>query len=200
MTIVDTNQVAQVAQTVTAIQTQFNWPALMTGALWLRSDLAKVADYIESRGGIGWMIRKLIWNPPAKVIALLFLIVCCGCFVGCATKPKPEQLLCPNCHRPVVELLDHLRPNGGLISNGVGGWLPDWGWTCVPFNQVPAPENATVLMLGDSDLSKDIVRKSADGQTVRIHEGWVYRFYPDGGIDSITQLSNDPNLRFLQTH
>ena len=61
----DTNQVAQVAQTVAAVQTSFNWPAIAAGALWVRSDLAKAADYIIGHGGIGWMLIKLLWNPPA---------------------------------------------------------------------------------------------------------------------------------------
>jgi hypothetical protein len=81
-----------------------------------------------------------------------------------------------------------------------GSWASDYAWTCLPLNQIPAPENPLVLMLGDSNLTNDIVKITADGQKVRVHEGWVYRFYPDGGIDSITQLSNDPAVRKMQLH
>jgi hypothetical protein len=66
----DTNQVTQVAQTVTAIQTQFNWPAIAPGALWLRADLAKAADYAIAHGGVVKMAIKVFWNPPNKVASL----------------------------------------------------------------------------------------------------------------------------------
>ncbi len=115
------------------------------------------------------------------------------------TKPEPP-LLCPNCHLPTASLLDHLKPTGGLVAdaNSSTGWDVDYKWSCIRFNKVPAPENPQVLMLGDADLSKDVVN-TGEGGTVRVHEGWVYRFYPNGGIDSITQLSNDPQIRIRQT-
>jgi len=63
--IIDTNSISQVAQTVTAVQTSFNWPALAAAALWIRADLYKGADWIMSHGGIGYLLLKLVWNPPA---------------------------------------------------------------------------------------------------------------------------------------
>jgi len=154
---------------------------------------------------IDWILkenRSLAYKPIFLLLAALMLIFAAG---GCSTSrakpvhPKPEPLLCPRCHRSVGELLDHLHPTGGLYSTA-NGWLPDWGWSCCQFNEVPAPENPLVLMLGDDDLSRDVVNKGSDGQTVRVHEGWVYRFLPDGGLASITQLSSDPVAREKQTH
>ena len=85
---------------------------------------------------------------------------------------------------------------GGCATKG--GW-PCWAWQKNTdqkneragekylANQTPAPENPSVLLLGGSDLSHDIVSTNSSGEVTRIHEGWVYRFYPNGGIDSITQ-------------
>ena len=64
--MIDTNSINQAAQTVTALQTSFNWPALAAAALWVRADLAKAGEWIMAHGGIGYLLLKLVWNPPGK--------------------------------------------------------------------------------------------------------------------------------------
>lgn len=79
--------------------------------------------------------------------------------------------------------------------------MGDYEWQSAQVTEIAAPENSLVMMFGDSDLSKDIVKRSNDGTTiVRVHDGWVYRFYTNGGIESMTQLSNEPSVQKLQLH
>jgi len=54
-------------------------------------------------------------------------------------------------------------------------------------NETPAPENKLVLMLGSNDIAHDQVSTNSTGEITRVHDGWIYRFYHNGGIDSITQ-------------
>ena len=70
-----TNTVAQAAQDVAAVKTQFSsyLPALAVAAAWAGREIRNVNLYIESvaakiieHGGIGMIIKKLFWNPPTK--------------------------------------------------------------------------------------------------------------------------------------
>ncbi len=64
--MIDTNSISEAAQALNAVQTQFNWPALCAGLLWLRADLVACAEWVIGHGGIGFLLKKLWWNPPAK--------------------------------------------------------------------------------------------------------------------------------------
>jgi hypothetical protein len=44
-------------------------------------------------------------------------------------KSTPTTLMCPNCGLPVIELLDHFRPNGNIYMYN-GSWTSDIDWTC----------------------------------------------------------------------
>ena len=63
-----TNDLNQVIDNVAVVKTQVatNWPAICAGALWLRTELKNVSEYIIGHGGLGWLLFKLIWNPPVK--------------------------------------------------------------------------------------------------------------------------------------
>lgn len=65
--MIDTNQIQQAAQDVAAVKNTVatNWPAICAGALWLRTELKNFSEYVIGHGGIGFMLLKLIWNPPA---------------------------------------------------------------------------------------------------------------------------------------
>jgi len=63
----DTNSITQIAQTATAVQTSFNWPAIAAAALWVRGDIKNVSEYCRSQGGILWMIATMFYNPAALV-------------------------------------------------------------------------------------------------------------------------------------
>jgi len=64
----DTNAIHQAVQNAVEIKQQVsaNWPAICAGALWLRTELKNVSEYIIGHGGLGWLLLKLIWNPPVK--------------------------------------------------------------------------------------------------------------------------------------
>ena len=73
--MIDTNQVQQLAQVGAEIKTQVSpWlPALAVGAAWAGREvrnfnawLINGAEYVIGHGGLGMIIRKLIWNPPTK--------------------------------------------------------------------------------------------------------------------------------------
>ena len=73
--MIDTNQVQQAAQVVAEAKSQFApyVPALAVAAAWAGRELknfnawcAGVAQYVIAHGGIGWLIWKLLWNPPAS--------------------------------------------------------------------------------------------------------------------------------------
>ncbi len=46
-----------------------NGTVILAFTLWLRSELAKIIEFIEARGGLFLMLLKLFWNPPSKPIA-----------------------------------------------------------------------------------------------------------------------------------
>ena len=66
--MIDTNQIQQAAQDVAAVKNTVatNWPAICTTALWLRTELKNVSEYIIGHGGAAMIVKKLIWNPPTK--------------------------------------------------------------------------------------------------------------------------------------
>jgi hypothetical protein len=73
MTMLDTNTVQQVAQVGQEVagQVKANWPAISAGAFIIAREIGRfnawlrnVAEFVISHGGIGWLIWKLIWNPP----------------------------------------------------------------------------------------------------------------------------------------
>jgi hypothetical protein len=73
--IPDTNMVNQVAGDALAVkaQVQANWTAIAIAAAWLGREirnfnlwLESVVSKVISHGGIGWLIYKLVWNPPTK--------------------------------------------------------------------------------------------------------------------------------------
>jgi hypothetical protein len=72
----DTNQVAQVAQTVAAVKTQLSpyFPALAVAAGWAGRELRnfnawcfQAAEFVIGHGGIGMIVKKLIWNPAGNL-------------------------------------------------------------------------------------------------------------------------------------
>ncbi len=64
--MIDTNSISAAAQAVNSVQTQINWQALVAGALWLRADLVSCSEWIIGHGGLGYLLKKLWWNPPSK--------------------------------------------------------------------------------------------------------------------------------------
>lgn len=74
--MIDTNQINQVFDTAQDVhaQVQTNWLAICAGVVWVRAELKNVnswcrnvAEWTIGHGGIGWLLIKLIWNPPAKL-------------------------------------------------------------------------------------------------------------------------------------
>ena len=63
--MIDTNQINQAVAMAADVKAQVatNWPAICAGALWLRTELKNVSEYIISHGGLGMIIKKLLWNP-----------------------------------------------------------------------------------------------------------------------------------------
>jgi hypothetical protein len=63
---VNTNDPQQLLDHAIAIkqQVETNWPAICAAALWLRTEIRNVAEYIIGHGGIGMLLLKLFWNPP----------------------------------------------------------------------------------------------------------------------------------------
>lgn len=75
MAIIDTNQLNQAFDAAKDIhaQVQMNWVGISAAAVLIRTELQNfntwcrdVADWTIGHGGVGWIIRKLIWNPPPK--------------------------------------------------------------------------------------------------------------------------------------
>lgn len=73
--MIDTNQINQAVDAARDIHAQVatNWPAICAGAVWIRAELKNVsawtrsvADWTIGHGGIGWLLIKLLWNPPTK--------------------------------------------------------------------------------------------------------------------------------------
>ena len=71
---IDTNSINQTINDVVMVKTQLSpyIPALVVVAAWLGREirnfnqwLTDVLTYIESRGGLGMIIVKLLWNPSA---------------------------------------------------------------------------------------------------------------------------------------
>ena len=73
--MIDTNSITQAAQTVAEAKTQFS-PYLPTLAIafgWAGRELRNfnawlflASEYVIGHGGIVMILKKLIWNPPAK--------------------------------------------------------------------------------------------------------------------------------------
>jgi hypothetical protein len=70
-----TNQVQTALDTGTAIHAQLQpyLPALAVALGWLGRELSNLrrsfvasVEFVISQGGIGWIVCKLLWNPPAK--------------------------------------------------------------------------------------------------------------------------------------
>ena len=66
--MIDTNQIQQAVQDAAVIKSQVsaNWPAICAGALWLRTELKNFSEYIIGHGGLGMIVKKLLWNPEVK--------------------------------------------------------------------------------------------------------------------------------------
>lgn len=73
--MLDTNQINQVAQNVATVKEQLSpyLPALAVAAAWAGRELRnfnnyifELGEYAIAHGGIGMLLKKLIWNPPAK--------------------------------------------------------------------------------------------------------------------------------------
>ena len=73
--IIDTNQIQQAAEAAQAVaaEVKTNWPAISAAAFIIARELGNlnrwlvnVAEFIIKHGGIGWLIWKLVWNPPSK--------------------------------------------------------------------------------------------------------------------------------------
>jgi hypothetical protein len=73
--MLDTNQINQVIadghQLTGAVQA--NWPAICAASVVVARELRNfnlwclgVAEFVISHGGIGMLVKKLLWNPPAK--------------------------------------------------------------------------------------------------------------------------------------
>lgn len=69
--MIDTNQIAQVAQNVADVKSTIApyWPAICAGLLWLRSELKMLfnhgmefAEYCIAHGGVLRFIGKVFWN------------------------------------------------------------------------------------------------------------------------------------------
>jgi hypothetical protein len=72
---IDTNQIAQAAADAVAIkaQVQANWPAIAACAVVVARELgnfntwcAGIAEWIIKHGGIGMLVKKLLWNPTQQ--------------------------------------------------------------------------------------------------------------------------------------
>ncbi|HEV2691405.1 MAG TPA: hypothetical protein VG347_00765 [Verrucomicrobiae bacterium] len=65
----DTNQVAQALQAADMVRdhVQTNWPAICAGALWLRTEVKNVSEYVIGHGGLGMIVKKLFWNPAPTI-------------------------------------------------------------------------------------------------------------------------------------
>ncbi len=70
--MIDTNQIAQAGELVTAVkaQVQVNWPAIAFGAALVARELGKLnawlfaaAEFAISHGGLICMAVKIFWNP-----------------------------------------------------------------------------------------------------------------------------------------
>ena len=73
--MIDTNTISQANDTALAAKAvaQQWWPTLCAVAVIVARELrnfnvwlVSVADYVISHGGIGLIIKKLLWNPPTK--------------------------------------------------------------------------------------------------------------------------------------
>ena len=46
-----------------------NWPVITVAAAWLareRLNILAFGSWLAASGGIGMIVKKLLWNPPAK--------------------------------------------------------------------------------------------------------------------------------------
>lgn len=69
--MMDTNQFNQ--GIVVAQQVQANWPMICAAAVIVSRELRNfnvwlkaVMEWVISHGGFGWILWKLVWNPPVK--------------------------------------------------------------------------------------------------------------------------------------
>jgi len=72
MTLIDTNQVQQAAETVAAVKSQVtaNWPAICAASVIVARELRNfnlwcvgVAEFVIRHGGAAVIAKKLLWNP-----------------------------------------------------------------------------------------------------------------------------------------
>jgi hypothetical protein len=73
--MIDTNQIQQIADTALAVKQQAVnwWPTLAPLAYIVGREvrafnawLFTVAEFVITHGGVGLIIKKLLWNPPTK--------------------------------------------------------------------------------------------------------------------------------------
>jgi len=73
--MIDTNLINQTGEVVKAAHEQLsaNWPAICAAAVLIARELknfnawlAGVAGFVIQHGGLGCLLWKLLWNPPAK--------------------------------------------------------------------------------------------------------------------------------------
>lgn len=76
--MIDTNLIPQAAQDVATIKTQLSpyLPALAVAAAWAGREIRNVNLYVENvaakiiaHGGLGMIVKKLLWNPGASPVA-----------------------------------------------------------------------------------------------------------------------------------
>lgn len=72
--MIDTNQIQQAGEVASAVQAQVkaNWPMICLVAAFLVREVCKVNGWLEyvcgkiiAHGGLGWIVKKLLWNPKA---------------------------------------------------------------------------------------------------------------------------------------
>lgn len=75
--MIDTNAIAQVFRDSAAVKDQVTvaWPTICAVAVIVARELGRfnawavqVAEFVIAHGGLGYLIRKLLWNPPAAPV------------------------------------------------------------------------------------------------------------------------------------
>ena len=72
--MIDTNQIQQAGEAAQAVAAELktNWPAISLALALAARELGNfnrwvvnVLEFVIRHGGIGWLLCKLVWNPPA---------------------------------------------------------------------------------------------------------------------------------------
>lgn len=121
----DTNSIQQAGDVVLAVKSQVSnwWPMIAPLAYILGREIRafnawarNVAEFCIAHGGVFLIAKKLLWNPPVKIIALLLLVGNSGCAV--------LKEMAPNSwNATYYEPTDGSR-SGQTIAVGVSGALP----------------------------------------------------------------------------